>query len=230
MARACARFVATGRNLDRWIDFKSYQVFEAATNYTALQFFTKMPSDNILVAAAPTGEIPEQPWTDPGQALPYGRQAFGDRWLLLAGDERARLIGCTGAARHWMSPSTPQISSSVYRQVPTQYLSSEAARAGPIPLHTERRRRATALRGSIEDELMKPLVSGPEAKRYVEPQTETYLLFPYVLSGSGATLIDPKRCSGIIRGRGAIYNRITTSSAFAKSVRDADESDRAVQR
>jgi hypothetical protein len=42
----------------------------------------------------------------------------------------------------------------------------------------------------IEDALMKPLVSGPEAKRYVEPQTEIFLLFPYNLSGDGATLID----------------------------------------
>jgi tRNA G10 N-methylase Trm11 len=33
--------VGAGRNLDRWIDFKSYQVFDEATNYTALQFFTK---------------------------------------------------------------------------------------------------------------------------------------------------------------------------------------------
>jgi hypothetical protein len=31
----------------------------------------------------------------------------------------------------------------------------------------------------IEDTIMKPLVSGPEAKRYEEPETNTYLLFPY---------------------------------------------------
>ena len=31
----------------------------------------------------------------------------------------------------------------------------------------------------IEDAIMKPLVSGPEAKRYEEPETDTYLLFPY---------------------------------------------------
>jgi hypothetical protein len=43
----------------------------------------------------------------------------------------------------------------------------------------------------FEDALMKPLVSGPEAKRYVEPQTETYLLFPYVPSGNSVALIDP---------------------------------------
>jgi hypothetical protein len=50
--------VAAGRNLDRWIDFKAYQVFEEATNYTALQFFTKARNDAIRVAVAPTGEFP----------------------------------------------------------------------------------------------------------------------------------------------------------------------------
>lgn len=33
----------------------------------------------------------------------------------------------------------------------------------------------------IEDELMRPLVSGPEAKRYISPKTDTWLLFPYAL-------------------------------------------------
>ncbi len=42
----------------------------------------------------------------------------------------------------------------------------------------------------IEDELMKPLVSGAEAKRYVAPKTDTYLLFPYSVSGTGGKLID----------------------------------------
>ena len=33
---------------------------------------------------------------------------------------------------------------------------------------------------------MKPLVSGPEAKRYEEPETDTYLLFPYQRDARGA--------------------------------------------
>ena len=36
---------------------------------------------------------------------------------------------------------------------------------------------------------MKPLVSGAEAKRYVEPRTDTYLLFPYRTDVHGAHLI-----------------------------------------
>ena len=37
----------------------------------------------------------------------------------------------------------------------------------------------------IEDALMRPLVSGPEAKRYEEPETETWLLFPYARDSGG---------------------------------------------
>ncbi len=64
------RLISAGRNLERWIDFKAYQVFEESTTYTALQFFTKAPNNDILVADASTGEIPQDPWADPGCALP----------------------------------------------------------------------------------------------------------------------------------------------------------------
>jgi hypothetical protein len=40
---------------------------------------------------------------------------------------------------------------------------------------------------------MKPLVSGAEAKRYVAPITDTYLLFPYAVGDSGARLIGRKK-------------------------------------
>ena len=42
---------------------------------------------------------------------------------------------------------------------------------------------------------MKPLVSGPEAKRYVDPKTDTYLLFPYQRVEDGIKLITPKLMS-----------------------------------
>ena len=39
---------------------------------------------------------------------------------------------------------------------------------------------------AIEDAIMKPLISGAEAKRYEEPLTDTYLLFPYERGAGGA--------------------------------------------
>ncbi len=43
----------------------------------------------------------------------------------------------------------------------------------------------------IEDALMKPPVSGAEAKRYVDPITNTYLLFPHEIGSDGVRLIAP---------------------------------------
>ena len=45
----------------------------------------------------------------------------------------------------------------------------------------------------IEDGLMHPLVSGPEAKRYETPRTDTYILFPYEIVDGGARLIPQER-------------------------------------
>ena len=44
------------RRLDRWIDFKSFQVFDEATTYTALQFFVGFPQDHIHCVFAPGGK------------------------------------------------------------------------------------------------------------------------------------------------------------------------------
>ncbi|MBV9061379.1 MAG: Eco57I restriction-modification methylase domain-containing protein, partial [Alphaproteobacteria bacterium] len=77
------------RQLERWLDFRSYQVFEEATTYTALQFYTKDANETVKVAFSPEGPPPERPWADPDCALPYEKLAFGERWLLLTGKERA---------------------------------------------------------------------------------------------------------------------------------------------
>jgi hypothetical protein len=41
----------------------------------------------------------------------------------------------------------------------------------------------------IEDEIMKPLISGTDAKRYIEPIADTFILFPYQIDHNGVRLI-----------------------------------------
>lgn len=182
--------IAAGQNLDRWIDFKAHQIFVESTTYTALQFFTKTRNDTIRVAEAPTGEIPDNPWADTGRALPYGHQTFGDRWLLLTGEERALIDRLYERCNRLDDPAhTEQIfqglitsADAIYhlrRLGPGRYLCTPKGDDAPPPYEV-----------TIEDDLMKPLVSGAEAKRYVEPITETYLLFPYELDAEGVSLID----------------------------------------
>jgi type I restriction-modification system DNA methylase subunit len=184
------KLISTGRNLDRWIDFKAYQVFEESTTYTALQFFTKAPNNSIRVAEAPAGEIPGDPWADARKTLPYGREVFGERWLLLAGEERALIDRLYERCKRLDDLAhTKQIfqglitsADAIYhlaRKGPGRYLCTPRGNNAPPPYEVE-----------IEDGLMKPLVSGAEAKRYAEPVTETRLLFPYQLGEGGASLID----------------------------------------
>lgn len=184
------KIIATGCNLDRWIDFKSFQVFDEATNYTALQFFTKAPNPGIHVAEAPAGEIPDDPWSDAGRALPYGRQEFGERWLLLTGEERVLIDRLYQRCRRLDDPEhTTNIFVGLQTSADAIY---HLKRLGPGRYRcTPRGERADSPYDvAIEDALMKPLVSGAEAKRYVTPATETYLLFPYALFGNRVGLID----------------------------------------
>ncbi|MGW8788784.1 Eco57I restriction-modification methylase domain-containing protein, partial [Heyndrickxia sporothermodurans] len=182
--------VSRGQHLDRWLDFKSFQVFAEATTYTALQFFSKSPRAGICVSEAPAGVVPPNPFADAGRTLAYGRQLFGDRWLLLAGEERDLIDRLYAACLPLASPAyTTHIfqglitsADAVYhlrRIGPGRYQCSPGGDPKLAPYEVE-----------IEDALMKPLVSGADAKRYVDPATITYLLFPYRRALGNVELID----------------------------------------
>ncbi len=177
------------RQLERWLDFRSYQVFEEATTYTALQFYTKYPNDAVKVAFSPEGPPPERPWADPDCALPYEKLAFGERWLLLTGRERALVDKLCATCTRLDDPDNTEsifvgIQTSadhIYhltRQGPNRYICAPKGEHAPPPYEVE-----------LEDALMKPLVSGADAKRYVEPRPDTYLLFPYSVDDDGAHII-----------------------------------------
>src|SRR6266702_1108657 len=61
-------------------------------------------------ARAPNGTILERPWDQPGSSLAYGHQVFGERWLLLAGKERALIDRVYQSCRRLDDPAhTSQI-------------------------------------------------------------------------------------------------------------------------
>lgn len=180
--------IANQRSLDRWLDFRSHQIFEEATVYTALQFFrkpqAKQTPDRIMVAAAPDGIVPDEPWIGNDAALSWDRLSYGNRWLMLSGAERDLIDRLD---RNCASLGDEEISEAVFVGLQTS--------ADPI-YHLERiapgRYRSAASDGAevhLEDAIMHPLVSGAEAKRYVEPSTDTYILFPYQRRGDGMALI-----------------------------------------
>lgn len=171
--------VAQGRNLYGWIDFGSHQIFDEATTYTALQFFAKSPQDSVRISFATKGVIPNDPWAGNDSVLPYDRLHFGNRWLLATGPERGLIDRLAATCRRL---DDPRLTRAIYQGLITsadsifhlrrlgagRYECSPSGKDAPPPYEV-----------SIEDGIMKPLVSGPEAKRYIEPKTETFVLFPY---------------------------------------------------
>ena len=181
--------VRAGRSLERWVDFKSHQVFEDVTTYTALQVFAKTPTEAVSIALAPEGEgqASDVDWTDSGLAVPW--DGFDDRneWLMATGKDRDLIQRLTGSClRLDDARLTDGITVGLQTSADDLYhlqrigegrfwcRPNPKTRAGAAPHEVE-----------IEEAIMRPLVSGAEAKRYEEPHTETWLLFPYARDDKG---------------------------------------------
>ena len=185
--------IMAGRHLRRWIDFGSYQVFDEATTYTALQFFSRAPNDSVSIASAHNGLIPEKTAQAVGGRLTHNCLTFGNRWLLATGAdrelidrlvERCHRLDDRNITRHiyqGLITSADQVYR-LRRLGPGRYVCTPRGKNAPPPYEVR-----------IEDDLMKPLVSGTEAKRYIEPSTDIYLLFPYTIANGQASLIPAVR-------------------------------------
>lgn len=182
--------VRRGRHLDRWLDFKAYQVFEDVITYTALQFFTREPREVVRIATAPNGEMTDVDWSDAELAVPYDSVAEIGEWLIATGRERALIERLT---RDCLRLDDPSLTSGIIVGIQTSadhiY---HLTRLGTNRYKcTPKGKSAVSSEVVIEDAIMKPLVSGPEAKRYEETETDTYLLFPYERDGRGAMRLIP---------------------------------------
>jgi len=203
--RALRAWVRDGRTLERWVDFRSHQIFDEAITYTALQFFTAAANDEVEVAPAPRGE-PDIARAgadkDAERGLTYDRLPREDPWLLATGEERELIDRLAESCARLDSASlTTHIFQGLITSADSIY---QLGRLGVgrylctpddgdpkkgIP-HTP------PYELEVEDAIMQPLVSGPEAKRYEEPQTTTYLLFPYERDPAGRMGLIPADAMG----------------------------------
>ena len=179
------RLVRHGRHLDCWLDFKAHQIFEDVITYTALQFYTREPRDIVRIAEAPKGDMVDTDWSDPGLAVPYGAFSDDGEWLMATGAERALI---ERLAHDCLRLDDQALTNAIFQGLITSadhiY---HLKRLGTDRYEcTPKGKGAKSYEAEIEDTIMKPLVSGPEAKRYEEPETNTYLLFPYERSARGA--------------------------------------------
>jgi hypothetical protein len=168
------KLVHRGRNLDRWMDFQSFQIFEEAIAYTALQFFTKTPNPTIRFLPAPEGAVTPD-WSNPDQAVPYETLPAGDAWTLLPRREREVMAALTqrcdslddvAAIIVGLQTSADDIYH-LRKLAPGRYVTASRAEV------------------AIEDAIMLPLVSGKDVSPWATPQPEWHILFPYGPDAAG---------------------------------------------
>ena len=162
--------------LERWIDFKDFQVFEEAITYTALQFFRGRPAPVISCRFVSDGKIAGTEWSNADAFINYSTLSEKEPWVFLPADQLALL----NALRARCSTlDTSQLAGTIFQGLIT---SADHVyhldRVGPN-LYRGHIRNGEAREIQIEDKLMRPLISGEEAKRYIEPTSQTYILFPY---------------------------------------------------
>lgn len=187
-------YLHKGRYLDRWIDFGSYQIFEEAITYTALQFYSKGAHDRVRFVLAPDGEIAKTPdWDDPNWYVAYEELPQRDPWIFVPRHERA-LLNKLDAIHRRLDHTDVTREIFVGIQTSADYV-YHLDRVGPGRyLHHPKKkdsdsRKPAPVEIQIEDAIMHPLVSGEEANRYELPQTETYILFPYEVKAGSVRLL-----------------------------------------
>ena len=164
--------VRHGRHLDRWLDFKAHQVFEDVITYTALQFYTREPRQVLRIAAAPNGDMADVDWTETDLAVPYDDFPDDSEWLMATGPERA-LIERLG--RDCLRLDDPVLTTGIIVGIQTSadHIYHLERLGTDRYLCTPKGKGAKSYEVVVEDTIMRPLVSGSEAKRYEEPETDT---------------------------------------------------------
>jgi hypothetical protein len=178
----------TTRHLERWIDFRDFPVFDEAMTYTALQFFRGSAARNVLCGFAPDGVIGTIDWSKPDATISYESLEGKDTWVFLPERERILLDRLSSESTPLIDvPEVTSISQGVITGADYIY---HLKRIGPnCYLQTPKQGEPREI--EIEDGIMRPLVSGEEAKRYQVPITNKYLLFPYDDSNTRERLFLP---------------------------------------
>lgn len=165
------RWIHGKRSLDRWIDFRDYQVFEEAMTYTALQFFVGSPREAIETVMAPDGQedVAGLDWNE-ADDVPYADLPADGEWTFGGADERKFLARLQVTCENLETTAAGII-------VGVQTSADAIYQLEKLAPGRYRTRAGTEV--AIEDAIMRALVSGEEAKRYQAPRTTTYVLFPY---------------------------------------------------
>ena len=188
--RSLRRLVHRTRALDRWLDFKSHQIFDEAITYTALQFFSGTPRDAITCAFAPDGNASAVDWPTANR-IPYDELPEEDAWVFAPRQEKELLSKLLSS-----NPSLAAFAAD--NAVGFRGIESGADeffhfdRLGPNRYAGVKNGARKDMRGvdiHLDDTIMRKLVSSEDAKRYTHPKPVRHTIFPYQIRSSTAALI-----------------------------------------
>lgn len=157
------------QTLYKWIDFGSYQVFDEATTYTALQFYTTSPQPGVEVVIASDSQLAD---LGDDTLLPYER-LDSEAWDLRPASEMKLLDAIRGSSRP-LSSVAERIFVGIQTSANPIYHLQQTPHGHYSPIGADEVH-------ELEAALLHPLVRGPDVKRYTKPAPELVVLVPYDL-------------------------------------------------
>jgi methylase of polypeptide subunit release factors len=170
------------RTLDRWLDFKSHQIFDEAITYTALQFFRGSAVPTLTCAFAPDGNAAAIQWEN-ADRIPYEELPEEDAWTLAPKAEIEfvrNLITRSGSMVKSCTGIFVGIQTSLNDIFHLEEIAPGKFRNLIMP---------ESELVELESDLIHPLVKGPGAKRYFWESGNMRILVPYATNGNKAVLI-----------------------------------------
>ena len=184
------RFVRRTRSLDRWLDFKSHQIFDEAITYTSLQFFRGSANEAVTCAFAPDGNAAAIQWEE-ADRIPYEELPEEAPWILAPRDEK-EMLGKLLANRSPLS-EIAEDNAVGFRGIESgadEFFHFD--RRGPdsyVGVKKGARMDMRGIEARLDDGIMRKLVSSDDAKRYTRPDTIRYTIFPYDTDETSATIL-----------------------------------------
>lgn len=153
------KLVAERKALARVVDFRDFQLFEGATNYTCILALSRKPQESFVYVDASSGEIgPEE------RRSPEDLPSDGEAWSFASRKETALLQRLLGGGY----PALKELRERAFQGLRTSdndvYIlrATGPARGGLLPVMS----RATGQVHEIETAVLKPVLSGEEIRAF----------------------------------------------------------------
>jgi hypothetical protein len=184
------QLVRQARSLDRWLDFKSHQIFDEAITYTALQFFRGSPSESLTCAFAPDGNAAAVQWENADQ-VSYDELPEEDAWVLAPMKEK-QMLGKLLASHPPLSLFAAE-NAVGFRGIESGadefYHFDKVGQNRFVGAKNGARMDMRGVDANLDDGIMRKLVSSEDAKRYSLPNPVRHTIFPYRTDETSAALL-----------------------------------------